>query len=146
MNCWVCYHFPCCKCNHFWSPKFIIFECRGCYNFSWFKCYHFSNYPLCVIILLSFDVIIFAESADVIIFVLSFFLVPVGCFHLCFYFFQYLLGVIIYVIIFPNTRWVLSFMLSFDVIFFCYYFPLFSLSWKRDTLCLETDPDPDAYP
>ena len=36
--------------------------------------------------------------------------------------------------IFPCTGWVLSFMLSFNVIIFCYHFPPFSFSWKRDTL------------
>jgi hypothetical protein len=56
--------------------------------------YHFSNYLLGVIILLSFDVIIFHGLQNVII-------------------------------IFPSTCWVLSFMLSFDVIIFCYHCPPF---------------------
>ena len=47
------------------------------------------------------------QSANVITFVLSFFLVPVGCYHLCYHL-----------------------MLSFFVIIS----PLFSFSWKRDTL------------
>ncbi len=79
------------------------------------KCYHFYViiFPsTCWMLsfMLSFDVIIFdgqQMSANFIIFMLSFFLVPVGCYHLC-----YLL------------------MLSFIVIIS----PLFSFSWKRDTL------------
>ena len=50
-----------------------------------FTCYHFFNYLLGVIILLSFDVIIFLRPQNVIIFVLSFFLVDVGCYHLCYH-------------------------------------------------------------
>jgi len=73
------------------------------------KCYHF-----CGII---FRVLSFMSSFDVIIFhgqqMISF-----------------------YVIIFPCTYFVLPFMFSFDVIIYCYHFPLFSFSWKRDTLFL----------
>ncbi len=43
------------------------------------------------------------------------------------------------VIIFPCTCWVLSFMLSFDVIIYCYHFPPFSFSWKRDTYIIIWD-------
>ncbi len=72
--------------------------------------------------MLSFDVIIgiiiwcyhFSQFANVIIFVLSFFLVQEGCYHLC-----------------------CHLMLSFFVIIS----PLFSFSWKRDTLDLDTDLD-----
>ena len=91
----------------FYGLNVIIF-CQGCFHFSelenviiflvlicyhlcyhlcyhFFTCYHFFNYLLGVIILLSFDVIIFLRPQNVIIFVLSFFLVDVGCYHLCYH-------------------------------------------------------------
>jgi len=75
------------------------------------------------------------QSANVIIFVLSFFLVLVGCYHLCYHLMLSFFSrendntvrkcYHFCVIIFPCTCWVLSFMLSFDVILFCYHFPPF---------------------
>jgi len=97
-----------------------LFQCRWCYHFLWGKCYPFWSlgcYHFRVLRMLSFyglNVIIFfpgmlsfSEPANVIIFVLSFFLVQILCYHLCYHL-----------------------MLSFIVIIS----PLFSFSWKRDTL------------
>ncbi len=45
-----------------------------------------------------------------------------------------------YVIIFPSTCWVLSFMLSFDVIIYCYHFPPFFFFLKTwHTLSIAVD-------
>jgi hypothetical protein len=74
-------------------------------------CYHL---VLSFGVIIYFNVIIwcyhFSQSANVIIFVLSFYLVQHGCYHLCYHF-----------------------MLSFFVIIY----PLFSFSWKRDTQYLD---------
>jgi hypothetical protein len=72
------------------------------------------------------------QSANVIIFVLSFFLVPSECYHLCY---NLMLSFFnrkndntvrkcynFCVIIFPCTCWVLSFMLSFYVVSFLWNF------------------------
>ncbi len=72
-------------------------------------------------------------------FVLSLMSSFLGCYHLCFHlmlsFFTVSKWYHFYVIIFPCTYFVLLFMLSFDVIIYCYHFPpFFSFSWKRDTL------------
>ncbi len=73
--------------------------------FTW--CYHLVlSFAVIIYLMLSFDVIISHICK---------------CYHFC-------------VIIFPCTAWVLSFMLPFNVIIFCYHFPPFSFSWKRDTL------------
>ncbi len=94
-------------CYHFWSIGWYLFKKVS-------KCYHFRvfSFILCCHLMLSFfDVIIWCYhlglSFDVIIFVLSFFLVQDGCYHLCYHL-----------------------LLSFFVIISL----LFSFSWKRDKL------------
>ncbi len=91
VECRVWYPFSWCKCYHFWGP--------GCYHFLWCTmvlgcyhlCYHLAlSFILCYHLMLSFfDVIIwcyhFSQFANVIIFVLSFFLVQDGCYHLCYH-------------------------------------------------------------
>jgi hypothetical protein len=103
------------KCYHFSVIIYLVLICyRLCYHlcYHFFTSYHFFNYLLGCIILLSFGVIIFHRLQNVIIFVLSFFLVHVGCYHLCYHL-----------------------MLSFFVIIS----PLLSFSWKRDTLVKSAD-------
>ncbi len=77
-----------------------------------FWCYH---------LLLSFGVIIWCYHLFLCYHLMLSFLTVCKCYNFC-------------VIIFPCTGWVLSFMLSFNVIIFVIISPLFSFSWKRDTL------------
>ena len=144
-QCRWCYHFLWCKCYPFWSLGCyhfrvlrmlsfyglnVIIFCQGCFHFSELEnvfiflvliCYHLC-YHLCYHFLHK----------------LSFFELPAWCYHFiiiwCYHFSQSAKCYHFYVIIFLSTSWVLSFMLSFDVIIYCYHFPLFSFSWKRDTL------------
>ncbi len=91
----------------------IIFAYEECVTFSGKRkkvLRMLSFYGLNVIIFLR-GMLSFSEPANVTIFVLSFFLVQILCYHLCYHL-----------------------MLSFIVIIS----PLFSFSWKRDTLAYES--------
>jgi hypothetical protein len=120
-----CYHFSWCPCYHFWSP--------GCFHFGSPGCYHFSWCTGCNL---------FMKVSKVSC---------LGCYHLCYHlmlsFFTVSKFFHFYVIIFPYTYFVLSFMLSFlgcyhlcyhlmlsfftvskCYLFLCYHFPLYIFS------------------
>jgi len=93
-----------------------LFQCRWCYHFLWGKCYPFWSlgcYHLRVLRMLSFyglNVIIFfpgmlsfSEPANVIIFVLSFFLVQILCYHLCYHLMLSFLVIISPLFLFPEN-------------------------------------------
>ena len=116
----------CQGCFHFSElENVIIFLVLICYHLCCHLCYHFCHK-------------------------LSFFELPAWCYHCviiwCYHFSQSAKCYHFCVIIFLSTSWVLSFMLSFDVIIFpstCLMLsfiviisPLFSFSWKRDTLII----------
>ncbi len=98
----LCYHlmlsfFTFSKCYHFYviiygiifrvlsfmlSFDVIIFHGQQVLSF---LCYHFPLYIFCVIIYVIIWCYHFSWSANVIILMLSFFLIPVGCYHLCYH-------------------------------------------------------------
>ncbi len=108
-------------CTYFELSFMLSF--LGCYHLCYHWCYHFSRSANIIIFMLSFSLVYicviiyviiwcyhFLRSANIIIFMLSFSLVHILCYHLCYHL-----------------------MLSFIVIIS----PLFSFSWKRDTLVLK---------
>jgi hypothetical protein len=111
-----------------WMLSFLSVEDKGCYNFTlctlhviilgcYNLCYHLVlSFILCCPLMLLFGVIIWCCHL-----VLSFIL----CYHLMLSLLTVCKCYNFCVIIFPCTGWVLSFMLSFNVIIFCYHFPPF---------------------
>ncbi len=92
-------------CFHFSElANVIIFLVLICYHLCYHLCYHFFH-------------------------MISFFKLPAWRYHfviiLCYHFSQSTKSYHFCVIIFPSRCWVLSFMLSFNVIIFRYHFPPF---------------------
>jgi hypothetical protein len=91
-----------------------ILCCHLCYHFLMLSfdviiwCYHLVlSFILCIILCYHFS-----QFANVIIFVLSFFLVQDGCYHLCCHLMLSFFDVII---------WCYHYVLSFGVIIWCYH-------------------------